>query len=72
MRILIVLFYPFAIPPAFVLNALLGNELATTYSSAEMRKLLEIHVAEGRFDAETADAMTGALSSTRRCPSKKS
>jgi CBS domain containing-hemolysin-like protein len=50
-----------ACPPAFVLNKLLGNELATKYSSAEMRKQLEIHVAEGRLDAETADAMTGAL-----------
>jgi metal transporter CNNM len=60
-RVLIVLFYPFAAPLAFALNKALGNELATTYSSAEMRKLLQIHVAEGRFDAETAEAMTGAL-----------
>jgi metal transporter CNNM len=58
-RVLIVLFYPFASPPAYVLNKLMGNELPTTYSASEMRKLLEIHVAEGRFDAETADAMTG-------------
>jgi len=60
-RVIMILLYPIAAPLAFVLNKVLGNELATTYSSAEMRKLLEIHVKEGRFDQETAEAMTGAL-----------
>lgn len=60
-RVIMVILYPLAAPLAFVLNKVLGNELATTYSSAEMRKLLEIHVKEGRFDQETAEAMTGAL-----------
>eukprot|EP00542_Grammatophora_oceanica_P012062 CAMPEP_0194030466 /NCGR_PEP_ID=MMETSP0009_2-20130614/3936_1 /TAXON_ID=210454 /ORGANISM="Grammatophora oceanica, Strain CCMP 410" /LENGTH=737 /DNA_ID=CAMNT_0038670413 /DNA_START=215 /DNA_END=2429 /DNA_ORIENTATION=- len=60
-RIIMVLLYPLAFPLAWVLNKILGNELATTYSSAEMRKLLEIHVKEGRFDHETAGAMAGAL-----------
>jgi metal transporter CNNM len=53
--------YPFAYPLAFCLNKMLGNELPTTYSNAELTKLLEIHVAEGKVDAEIADAMTGAL-----------
>ena len=60
-KVIICLFYPCAFPLAFCLNKLLGNELPTTYSNAEMHKLLQIHVLEGRFDAETADAMTGAL-----------
>lgn len=60
-RVITILVYPIAAPMAWVLNKALGNELATTYSSAEMRKLLEIHVQEGRVDQETADAMQGAL-----------
>eukprot|EP00547_Thalassionema_nitzschioides_P001516 CAMPEP_0194207484 /NCGR_PEP_ID=MMETSP0156-20130528/6212_1 /TAXON_ID=33649 /ORGANISM="Thalassionema nitzschioides, Strain L26-B" /LENGTH=517 /DNA_ID=CAMNT_0038934257 /DNA_START=413 /DNA_END=1963 /DNA_ORIENTATION=+ len=60
-RVLVCIMYPFAFPLAFALDKLLGQELATTYSTAEMRKLLEIHVKEGRFDQETAEAMTGAL-----------
>ncbi|KAI2509530.1 DUF21-containing protein [Fragilaria crotonensis] len=60
-KVIICLFYPCAFPLACCLNKLLGNELPTTYSNAEMHKLLQIHVLEGRFDAETADAMTGAL-----------
>ena len=60
-RVIMVMLYPLSYPLAWVLNRALGNELVTTYSSAEMRKLLEIHVQEGRFDRETAEAMTGAL-----------
>ena len=60
-KVVLVLFFPVAGPLAFLLDKMLGNELATTYSSSEMRKLLQIHVAEGRFDQETAEAMTGAL-----------
>lgn len=39
----------------------MGRELATTYSNAEMMKLLQIHVQENVIDQETAGAMTGAL-----------
>lgn len=39
----------------------LGQELASTFSNAEMLKLLQIHVAENVLDKETAGAMTGAL-----------
>lgn len=60
-RVLVCLMYPFAFPLAFALDKLLGEELATTYSSGEMRKLLEIHVKEGRFDQEVGTAMAGAL-----------
>mmetsp|Transcript_22161 Transcript_22161/g.33501 ORF Transcript_22161/g.33501 Transcript_22161/m.33501 type:complete len:661 (-) Transcript_22161:44-2026(-) len=60
-RVLVCIMYPFAFPLAFALDKLLGQELATTYSSGEMRKLLEIHVKEGRFDQEVGTAMTGAL-----------
>ena len=53
--------YPFTKPLAFMLDKLLGHELGTTYSKAELNKLLEIHVKEGRFTAETGQVMTGAL-----------
>jgi Mg2+/Co2+ transporter CorC len=39
----------------------LGEELATTYSSSEMLKLLQIHVAEEVMHPDTATAMKGAL-----------
>jgi len=60
-RVIMFLIYPFAYPMAWALNMILGEELVTTYSSGEMRKLLQIHVAEGRFDQETGQAMAGAL-----------
>ena len=69
---IVFLFYPITKPMAFCLNLLLGQELATTYSSGEMRKLLEIHVTEGRFDSETAGAMAGALKYKVRSASSKS
>jgi hypothetical protein len=60
-RIIILLFYPVAFPLAWALDRALGQELATTYSNAEMLKLLQIHVQEERIDKDTANAMTGAL-----------
>jgi metal transporter CNNM len=60
-KIFLFLFWPITAPMAYVLDKALGDELATTYSAAEMKKLLQIHVAEGRFDQETAEAMKGAL-----------
>lgn len=53
--------YPVAKPLAFCLDYVLGAELATIYSSAEMLKLLQIHVQHNAIDQETAGAMTGAL-----------
>lgn len=50
-----------AAPLAFLLDVALGQELASTFSNAEMLKLLQIHVAENVLDKETAGAMTGAL-----------
>ena len=60
-KFILVLFCPVSAPIAFCLDKILGHELGTTYSKAEMRKLLEIHVKEGRFNQETGTAMTGAL-----------
>jgi len=60
-KVIIALLYVAAKPMAFCLDKLLGHELGTTYSKAEMNKLLEIHVKEGRFNAETGTAMKGAL-----------
>jgi len=60
-KVIIIIFFPIAGPLAFVLDKLLGHEIGTTYSKAEMRKLLEIHVKQGRFDHETGTAMKGAL-----------
>lgn len=53
--------YPISAPLAWCLDKALGRELATTYSNAEMMKLLQIHVEEQVIDKETAGAMTGAL-----------
>jgi metal transporter CNNM len=55
------LVWPIAAPLAFALDKALGRELASTYSNAEMLKLLQIHVQENVMDAETAGAMKGAL-----------
>ena len=60
-RVIILLFLPVSYPLASALNCMLGKELATTYSNAEMLKLLQIHVHEKKIDVETANAMTGAL-----------
>ena len=60
-KVIMVLVYPIAFPLAFCLDKALGSELATTYSSAEMLKMLQIHVQEDALDKDTAVAMTGAL-----------
>lgn len=60
-KVIMFLVYPIAAPLAFGLDKALGSELATTYSSAEMLKMLQIHVQEDVLDKDTAVAMTGAL-----------
>lgn len=55
------IFYPISKPIAFALDKALGDELATLYSSAELLKLLQIHVQQNAMDPDTAVAMTGAL-----------
>lgn len=53
--------FPLAKPLAYGLDVALGKELATTYSSAELLKLLQIQLRQNMIDQETAGAMTGAL-----------
>jgi metal transporter CNNM len=60
-KVIIFLLYIVAKPLAFCLDKVLGHELGTTYSKAELSKLLEIHVKEGKFSQEVGTAMTGAL-----------
>jgi len=60
-RIIRLILFPVAKPLAYCLDVSLGKELATTYSSAEMMKLLQIQVQQNVIDQETAGAMTGAL-----------
>mmetsp|Transcript_17743 Transcript_17743/g.25045 ORF Transcript_17743/g.25045 Transcript_17743/m.25045 type:complete len:835 (-) Transcript_17743:264-2768(-) len=60
-KVITIILYPLAKPLAFCLDKVLGHELGTTYSKAEMNKLLEIHVKEGRFTQEVGTAMAGAL-----------
>lgn len=60
-RVIIFLLYPITKPLALSLDYVLGIELATIYSSSEIRKMLEIHVQENALDKETANTMTGAL-----------
>ena len=60
-RVIMLLVLPISFPLAWMLDKALGQELATTYSNAEMMKLLQIHVQENVLDPDTAVAMTGAL-----------
>jgi len=60
-RVILFIMYPVAKPLAYCLDRALGAELATIYSNAEMMKLFQIHVQHNAIDAETAGAMTGAL-----------
>lgn len=52
-RLVLVLLYPIAYPLSWVLDKALGKEIATTYSTSELMKLLQIHVSENALDAET-------------------
>lgn len=65
-KVFLVLLYPIAKPLAFGLDYMLGRELVTIYSEAEMLKLLQIHVKENAIDHERASMMTGALQYTNR------
>jgi metal transporter CNNM len=60
-RVIMVILYPITKPLSWVLDQALGEELATTYSSSELLKMLEIHVKENALDQDTANTMTGAL-----------
>lgn len=60
-KVIVVILYPLTKPLSMALDWCLGKELATTYSNAEMLKLLQIHVDEEVIDKETANTMTGAL-----------
>jgi len=60
-KCIMVLFCPVTVPLAWCLDKVLGEELATTYSNAEMTKLLQIQVQQNALDHEVAGAMTGAL-----------
>jgi metal transporter CNNM len=60
-RLIMFLLLPATYPLAWCLDKALGKELATTYSNAEMLKLLAIHVREDVMDPETAAVMGGAL-----------
>jgi hypothetical protein len=61
LRVIILLFFPVTFILAKGLDVVLGKELATTYSNAEMLKLLAIHVREEVMDPDTAAVMGGAL-----------
>ena len=60
-KVIICIFYPIAKPLAMTLDYALGDELAMTYSSKELIKLLQIHVEQNMLDHDTANTMTGAL-----------
>jgi len=60
-KVFLVLLFPVAYPLAWCLDKMLGKELATVYSNAEMMQLLQIHVQEDALDHDTAIKMKGAL-----------
>jgi len=60
-RIIRAIFFVIAKPLAWCLDKALGRELASTYSTTEMLKLVQIHMQENILDKQTANTMTGAL-----------
>ena len=66
-KIIRVLLFVIAWPLAKGLDLMLGRELATTYSNAEMIELLNVHVKENKIDQEEANAMAGALTYKTMC-----
>jgi hypothetical protein len=52
-RVFIVVLFPIAFPMSWILDRALGQEIATTYSTSEMAKLLQIHVSANALDPET-------------------
>ena len=66
-KIIRVLLFVIAWPLAKGLDLMLGRELATTYSNAEMIELLNVHVKENKIDQEEANAMAGALTYKNMC-----
>ncbi|GMH53352.1 hypothetical protein TL16_g01434, partial [Triparma laevis f. inornata] len=60
-KFLMLMLFPLAYPMAWCLDRVLGEEMGTIHSKSEMKKLLEIHVQRGGFDAEAGKAMAGAL-----------
>ena len=60
-KVIMFLLYPLCKPMSMVLNKVLGHEVGTQYSSSEMAKLIEMHVARGELEGATGAAMTGAL-----------
>lgn len=56
-RVVMIFLMPVSYPLSVALDYWLGEELATTYSTAELGKLLQIHVQENVMDPDTATAM---------------
>jgi metal transporter CNNM len=53
-KVIRTLFFPVSYPLALCLDWILGRELATTYTSAEMMELLKIHVKENVLNLEVS------------------
>ena len=60
-KVIMFILYPLCKPMSMLLNKVLGHEVGTQYSSSEMAKLIEMHVARGELEGATGAAMTGAL-----------
>ena len=63
-KFFIFVFYPMAAPIAWMLNKLLGQELATIYSKKELMKIVDEHrlAHDSDVDTEEAQIIHGALS----------
>jgi len=60
-KVIMFFLYPATKPLAWALDRLLGDELGTIYSSAELIKLMRIHEREGQIDNEQTRTLEGAL-----------
>jgi metal transporter CNNM len=61
-RVIIVLFYPFAKPVALVLDWWLGEEIGTYFSRSELQSLVRLHASQQVLEPGEAAVMSGALS----------
>ncbi len=63
-KIFIFILFPICWPMAFILNKVLGDEIATIYSKKELTKMIEQHASsdESSIDSDEKRIMKGALS----------
>mmetsp|Transcript_9605 Transcript_9605/g.10940 ORF Transcript_9605/g.10940 Transcript_9605/m.10940 type:complete len:586 (+) Transcript_9605:191-1948(+) len=60
-RFFLFILYPVAKPISLVVNCIFKEEIGSIYSSSQLTKLVDIHVAHEKLGTEQAKMMTGAI-----------